>query len=560
MTRWLLLLAATGLTVSCLPAAPTGAPSPEPGTSPPLVARPVGGARPPVAPVADPDSVLLAVDSAVVERLAADSARDAAVLERLHDVEPPAALGDEEFDLASAFDINVARYAEHPRVRYYLGFFQGSIRERMAIWLGRLPRYEPMIRAALAEHNLPGDLVYLGLIESGYSNTAVSRARAVGMWQFMRATGREYGLRIDGWVDERRDPIRATRAAARYLADLTAMLGSHYLAAAAYNGGPGRVMRGLQRLGDGPAPDDDEATDSHVDDQFFRLSDTRHLKQETKDYVPKLIAAAMIAKQPEKYGFEPIPDVAPFAVDSVPVTEPTSLEAVARASGVPLEEILQLNPHYLRRVTPPGPLAWVRVPPGLGVAATEALANLPREERLAAREHVVRPGETVASIARRYGVGATALSEFNGGVTTRDLKAGATLRIPGPRAVAAIAAAGAAPTGEGQRSTTGIHVVRRGETLGGIAQTYRVTVAQLKAWNGLGSSNLIRAGQRLRVRGAAVPSGRVAAGGITHLVRPGETLSALARRYGVTVAAIMEANGLRSASDLKAGARLLIPS
>lgn len=564
------LIAAAGLALGCVPAGPGGSPAPDRGAPEPLVARPAAEpAREPDRAPAAPPATAAQADTALFERLAADSARDAELLERLHDVESPAApAGDAEFDLESGFDINVARYSEHPRVRYYLNFFQGPARERMAIWLGRLPRYEPMIRAALAEHNLPGDLVYLGLIESGYSNTAVSRSRAVGMWQFMRATGREYGLRIDRWVDERRDPIKATRAASRYLADLTAMLGSHYLAAAAYNGGPGRVRRGLQRLGDAPAAavEDDEGEEEAdlepvADDQFFRLSGTRYLRQETRDYVPKLIAAAMIAKQPEKYGFAPVTGVEPYAVDSVPVTEPTSLEVVARVSAAPLEEIVYLNPHFVRRITPPGPLAWVRVPAGRGVAATEALASLPREERLAAVEHVVRRGETLASIGRRYGVRAAALAEFNGGISSRSLKAGTTIRVPGSRALAAIAAADG--DDRAGRSSRGIHVVRRGQTLGGIARMYRVSVSRLRDWNDLGSSNLIRAGQRLRVRpagAAAAASGRVAARGTTHLVRRGETLSALARRYGVSVAALMEANGLRSAGDLKAGVRIVIPS
>jgi membrane-bound lytic murein transglycosylase D len=545
------------LLLGCMPASPPGSPGPDAGPPGVLVARalPRDGQAADTAPrpAGRPDTLASALD----RRLAADSARDADILQQLHDVELPAAAAETEFDLASGFDINVARYADHPRVRYYLDFFQGRARERMAVWLERLPRYEPMIREALASHSLPGDFVYLGLIESGYSNTAVSRSRAVGMWQFMRATGREYGLRVDRWVDERRDPIKATRAAARYLADLTARLGSHYLAAAAYNGGPGTVMRGLRRLGDAPAVEDEEAEDVEVvaDDQFFRLSDTRYLRQETKDYVPKLIAAAMIAKQPEKYGFAPVTGVVPYAVDSVPVTGPTTLEAVARASETPLEDVVRLNPHLLRRVTPPGPLAWVRVPPGRGPATEEALAALPRRDRLAATEHEVKRGETLSSIGRRYGVSASALSEFNGGITSRGLKAGATLLVPAGAARAALA------EGPGGPAVNGIHTVRRGETLGAIARDYRVSVAQLRAWNDLGQSSLIRAGQRLRVAPASrAASGSRAAPAGTHLVRRGETLSGLARRYGVSVQSLMEANGLRSPEALKAGVRIDIPS
>ncbi|MGE0552435.1 MAG: LysM peptidoglycan-binding domain-containing protein [Gemmatimonadales bacterium] len=506
-------------------------------------------------------------DTTVLERIAADSAQDAAALELLHDVESPDSVPEPEFDLASGFDINVARYADHPRVQYYLDYFQGPARKRVAIWLERLPRYEPMIRAELAANNLPGDLVYLALIESGYSNTAVSRARAVGMWQFMRATGKMYGLRIDSWVDERRDPIAATKAATRYLADLTGQLGSHYLAAAAYNGGPGRVMRGLRRLGDPPAVDDaslDEPLDEFAqgDDQFFRLSSTGYLRRETKDYVPKLIAAAMIAKQPEKYGFDPIPATDPFAVDSVPVTEPVSLEVVAKVSDTPLQELMAINAHFVRGITPPSSLTWVRVPVGKAVAATEALAALPETERVPYVFHTVRRGETLGRIGQRYGVGASVIADANGGISSRRLRIGMTLKIPGGKA--RMAAVEASDRREA-RSSNGYHTVRRGETLGGIAGRYRVSLGALREWNGLGASNLIRAGQRLRVTARVANDSRSSSSGTkssasTHLVRRGETLSGIASRYGVSIQSLMQANGLRSARSLQAGARIKIPS
>ena len=164
----------------------------------------------------------------------------------------------------------------------------------MSIWLNRMPRYEPMIRERLQREGLPGDLVYLALIESGFSNTATSRAKAVGMWQFMKATGKHYGLRVDSWVDERRDPYKATDAAARHLRDLNERFGSLYLAAAAYNAG---VAAG-SRADSGGCRDDDDGEGLASDATFFRLYDTKLLRRETKDYVPKLIAAALIAKEP----------------------------------------------------------------------------------------------------------------------------------------------------------------------------------------------------------------------------------------------------------------------
>jgi membrane-bound lytic murein transglycosylase D len=558
MTRWA-FVAAASVALGCLPAGtPETTPAPE-TASEPLVVRAV-----------DPSSEAAPRRDApppvpeVLARLAADSARDAEVLELLHDVESPENdVAPAEFDLESGFAINVARYAEHPRVQYYLRYFQGPARERMGVWLTRLPYYEPMIRSVLAANGLPGDLVYLALIESGYSNTAVSRSKATGMWQFMRATGREYGLRADSWVDERRDFIKATHAAARYLSDLTNRLGSHYLAAAAYNGGPGTVLRGLRRIGDAPVPDEVDELEGRVietvlDDQFFRLHESSYLRRETKDYVPKLIAAAMIAKQPEKYGFDPIPAVEPFNVDSVPVTQPTSLETVAKVSDTSLEDIVRLNAHFLRRVTPPMPLTWVRVPFGKGVATTEALAAIPADERIPVVMHTIRRGETLTSIGRKYGVSAGSLSEFNGGISSRSLIAGASLRVP--KGVAAM------ESSEVRRSASGVHVVRRGETLGAISREYGVSVARLRTLNGLGNSNLIKVGQRLKVEGtsssASSASASASSGGRarTHLVRKGDTLSELAERYGVSVRELMRANNLRSAQSLKAGARITIPS
>ena len=234
----------------------------------------------------------------------ADSAADAAILEAL--ARSSLATTPPEFDVHGmggpdavgapvTWNIGVQPFIDHHRVRYYVEFFQGKARDRFAIWLTRLPRYEAMIRDSMTSNDLPSDMVYLAMIESGYSNTAVSRSRAVGMWQFMRGTGKMYGLRIDYWVDERRDPFKATDAAARHLADLRDRFGSLFLASAAYNAGAGRVSRGLRRL-----PADQRNPDEITDETFFQLYQTRYLVRETKDYVPKLIAAALIAKQPEK--------------------------------------------------------------------------------------------------------------------------------------------------------------------------------------------------------------------------------------------------------------------
>jgi membrane-bound lytic murein transglycosylase D len=427
---------------------------------------------------------------------------------------------------------------------------------------------------------LPGDLAYLPLIESGYSPSAVSRSSAVGMWQFMRGTGKLYGLAVDSWVDERRDVRKATDAAIRYLADLTARFGSPYLAAAAYNGGPGRITRGLARMEPGTdAAATDDATDADGEDgspqagdmAFFQLADTRYIRQETKDYVPKLIAAAMIAKQPERYGFPAVASVGPETLDSVMVSDATGLDVVARLSGVPLAEVAELNPVFVRGLTPPKRTAVVRLPPGTGELAARALAELPDRERLSGFVHHARGGETLAALGKKYGVSVAAMRAANPAYVSRSPRRGDAVVVPGEarllgwigenhRAVLSDVAAGGAT-----------YRVRSGETLGSIARRYHVSVAQLRAWNHLGAKGLIRAGQALRIGsgGRMVLKRTSASSGApaphatrtrAHLVRAGETLSSLARRYGVSVSALRAANNLPAGGTLTAGRRITIPS
>jgi membrane-bound lytic murein transglycosylase D len=570
-----------GLTAACVSQGTVTSVNPEDGetSAAPTVAIAERPDSHPPAPLVNRPST----DSIIQVRLAQDSAADAAVLEQLNEAQapgdPPATQNTDPLDAladARTSTLSLAAYAEHERVRYYLDFFQGPARSRMAIWLARLPVYEGMVRQRFEAAGLPSDLVYLGLIESGYSNVAVSRSRATGMWQFMRGTGRWIGLRIDRWVDERRDPVKATDAAARYLQMLTQQFGgSHFLAAAAYNGGPGRVSRGLSRMGpvaleepadSGAAEGEDE--DSWSDEHFFSLADTRYIRKETKDYVPKLIAAALIAKSPEAYGFGAIPPADPFPLDSVVVPDMTGLDVIAELAGVPPSAIRELNPHYLRSVTPPRTASVVRLPTGTMTRVNEAYAALPVSSRVAFREHVVTKGQTTSGIARRYGISLAALREANPEIKARAPRPGQRLVIPaGAAARWSESDAGSAPAG------SRVHTVRKGETLGGIASRYKTSVAKLKSWNNL-SSNNIRAGQKLRVGGGAaagrsgskgsrstskaVPAS-VAARPSAHTVRSGETLTSIAKRYGVTVQAIKHANDM-SSSRLRAGQKIRIPT
>jgi membrane-bound lytic murein transglycosylase D len=444
----------------------------------------------PSAPTVAPMAAPVADSSAASESL---SAGDAAPL-----ADTVTAPGDEVASLdgdAVSWDLDVQTYAAHPRVQHYLSYFQAMPPARLAIVLERGARYEPMIRERLAAEGLPGDLFYLAMIESGYSSEAVSRAYAVGMWQFMRGTGKGYGLRVDTWVDERRDPVRATDAAARHLRDLQDRFGSLYLAAAAYNAGAGKVSRSLGKLEPGEESEEPEAG---AEDAFFRLAKSDLLARETRDYVPKLIAAAIIAKQPARYGIATAP-VTPFAYDSLVVSDATGLDVVARLAGVSLGEIRDLNPQYLRLATPPRTQSVVRLPAGAGAATAAAYEELPPGERVRYLTHVVRKRERLATIAARYRVPVSDLRAANPKHGARPA-AGTRLVIPTvaiPSAIAVRAAGERRPHHASART----HKVRRGETLTGIARRYRVTLTALKRVNSIPNEHALRAGTRLRIPG-----------------------------------------------------------
>jgi membrane-bound lytic murein transglycosylase D len=440
------------------------------------------------------------------------------------------------------WDIDVHTYAAHPRVKYYLDYFQSVARSSMAAFLERGARYEPMIRGRFEAENLPGDLGYLALIESGYSNEAVSHSFAVGMWQFMRGTGRGYGLRVDSWVDERRDPVKATAAAARHLRDLRERFGSLYLAAAAYNAGAGKVSRSLGKLQwdgpevvEAPAPAmetvadsldadedtvalDQDAVDEDVetvpdstaettsdsndvtsDAAFFRLASTDLLAAETQDYVPKLIAAAIIAKEPERYGFD-FATAQSFAYDSLIVPDATGLDVVARLAKTSLDEIRALNPQYLRLATPPRSPAVIRLPVGTGQTVAARYAGLSRSARVRFLSYVPRRRERWSSIGARYHLPAAEVRSANPRVRGNP-GAGTRLVIPAVAVPSALAMRAATGTKAHYVRHGTVHRVRRGETLSGIARRYRVSLRALQRANAIRRDYALRAGMRLRIPG-----------------------------------------------------------
>ncbi len=330
------------------------------------------------------------------------------------------------------WDLDVLPYEGHQRVQRYVTLFSTGARDRFTEYLHRGTRYDSLIRGKLRAGGLPEDLTYLALVESGYDVHATSRVRAVGMWQFMAETARDVGLRVDWWVDERRDPVRSTDAAVRTLRWLKGQFGSYFVAAAAYNGGSGRVSRGLAQLADV----DSAGAAAPGEARFFALAEHDVLHDETKNYVPQLIAAALVAKEAPRYAIRPAP-LPPLAYDSVRVPGLTPLAAVAAASRASRADLLDLNPHLLRGVTPPGAALLVRVPAGQGAAAAERFSKLGDEIRRAFHASVTRKRETWAALAERLGTPRTWLERYNAGLATvahgrnrGRLVSGQTVRVP----------------------------------------------------------------------------------------------------------------------------------
>jgi membrane-bound lytic murein transglycosylase D len=402
------------------------------------------------------------------------------------------------------WDMDVRSYETRDRVAHYVSMFSGKGKGRLTESLERGTRYEPMIRARLKAGGLPEDMYYLALIESGFNPNAYSRAAAVGMWQFMTSTGRDLGMRIDWWVDERRDPVKSTGAAVRFIRGLRDQFGSLYLAAAAYNGGPGRVARGLAKYSD-----DLENHTEQTEDAFFVLAEKDYLRNETREYVPQLIAAALVAKEPVRYGMElkPLPA---FSYDSVKVPGGTPLAAVAKAGGTTVAVIRDLNPHFLRGMTPPGARMQVRVPVGAASGFDSGFAALTKEERTATHNVVSRKGETVDRIAEANGISAAALETFNAHLRhlkpSGKLVTGQTLILPTPAVAAAgmhvpdpsIEKYGSSASSRSAHIRT--HTVTRGETVRSIARKFDTTPERIMRLNGLRKPVLF-AGQDLIVSG-----------------------------------------------------------
>jgi membrane-bound lytic murein transglycosylase D len=425
----------------------------------------------------------------------------------VEDAPTPGLTATVETDLAlTSHDIPIPLNA---RVLGYVELFQGRLRSFIQEGLDRGSDYLPMIQSVFRAEGLPLDLAYVPLIESAFKTNALSRASAKGVWQFMRPTAMENGLKHDWYVDERSDPHKATRAAARYLKTLGRMFdGDWHLALASYNGGPGRVQRAMKRYGR---------------DDFWSLSaNPRWLPRETREYVPMILAAVIIARNPTQYGFT-LPEAAPAApAEKVTVSGPVDLRRVAEWTATPVDVIQQLNPELRRWTTPVRAQDYeLKVPVGSAEALRTHLAESDAAERGALNWHTVRSGESIGTIARKLRVNRADLAEANYMSVRSHVRPGQKLIIPRAPAVLMasqpdrptpvadarpdverVAMVTEAPRPESSSRSRQVYRVKRGDTLSSIARLFETSVTAIKQWNRL-HSNRISPGQRLTVYPAA---------------------------------------------------------
>ena len=440
------------------------------------------------------------------------------------------------FDIPMVLNDQVVRYVE---------YFSHPHKEFFAASLVRSGRYVEIFQSVFEEAGIPKDLVFMAHVESAFKTNAYSRSRAKGIFQFIAATGRRYGLRIDSWIDERSDPQKSAHAAAAYLKDLYGMFGDWYLALAAYNAGEGKIQRSLAQT---------------RKSDFWSLASTRSLRAETRNYVPAILAATLIAKQPQKFGFDVEPET-PFSSDLVTIEGQTDLRVLARLAEIDPETLRQLNPQLRRGVTPPGTSTEVHVPAGLGAAVGRAYATLPPADRLVLARHQVAKGESLFAIAQRYGVTSAAISNANRLGKNPSMRSGQELIIP--------AVVARAPDVDHAWTSGGAYRVRRGDTLSSIARHYRTTATAIASASGIQVRSRLSVGQRLAIPGrgshtrasvAAANANREAPAvrPVVHTVRRGETLYRIADHYQVTIDQICALNRISVDGVLYPGTRLKI--
>jgi membrane-bound lytic murein transglycosylase D len=425
-----------------------------------------------------------------------------------------------------------------------VAFYQFRTPMAFAAALKRSGRYMSVMRGILKEEGLPEDLVYVAMIESAFKYQAHSRAAAHGFWQFIPGTGKRYGLKRNASFDERSDPVKSTRAAAAYFRDLYEMFGDWHLAMAAYDAGEGKILRSLQRTG---------ARD------FWELSAGSTLRRETRDYVPFVLATALIAKDPARFGFDVVPDP-PLAWETVTVKKPVDLARVADLTGNALPDLQLLNSELRTRTTPHGvPSYELRVPAGTAALLALRIASLPSAPAVAEKRVVVKKGETLQKIARRAGVSIAELCDWNDLPRTARPKKGTVLVVPTRRGTAshdALVSASSSPKGEIRGVPTPAAAVTQASEVGSFTSV-PPTAAPARLVRAPAPSAL-----SIPAEGFVDTPSRAAAASapqvVRHRVKAGDTLYAIASRYGVSVDEIRRQNRIRSPHALRAGQTLVL--
>lgn len=433
------------------------------------------------------------------------------------------------------------------KVKKAIIYFQTIARSAFERYLQRSGKYIPLMVEILKQYEVPSDLVYLPLIESGFNCKAYSWARASGPWQFIASTGKLYGLNRNWWYDERRDFVKSTHSAARFLKRLYQDFQSWELALAAYNGGPGRVSRSI--------------TSQRTND-FWELD----LRKQTEEYVPFYMAATIIAKNPELYGFH-IEYDDPISFEVVPVSKSVNLKTVAKLTGTSVEVIRDLNPELLRDVTPPKVRDYgLRIPAGTKNQFWAGFNDVKPSYESNWVQHLIKKGETVSSIASRYGVSQYAIMEANNLGNRTKIFPGKNLIIPVPVDGGALAE----PEPERERhSTSGgnTYVVQSGDNLSEIARSFNTSAETLRKMNYLGNSSRIYVGQALKLpvdkksmaaKSQNIPAPKASKNTQTYVVKEGDTVWDIARRFGVSTATLRSLNGLSNSARIKVGQTLKV--
>lgn len=432
------------------------------------------------------------------------------------------------------------------RVRKQLDYLTASTRGRFQEYLYRSGKYIDLMRQILKEKGLPEDLVYLPLIESGFNPKAYSWAHASGPWQFIASTGKKYGLNRNWWYDERRDFIKSTYAACDYLKYLYSLFGDWKLALAAYNGGEGRIGRSIRR---------------QRTKDFWELD----LRRQTEDYVPRYMAAVMVAKEPEKYGFSSHV-YTPLKFEEVEIKHCLDLKELATRLDTDIHELRELNPELLRDVTPPGLNSYVlRIPEGKKEQFWSHYQDLSSKGVTVFAQHKVKRGETLGKIAKRYRTTVSVIAELNNMSPRKTIRTGQYLTVP-------------VTSGGGGKSTYNygssssytqksgsyfIYKVRRNDNLHDLSRRYGTNISAIRKLNGFSSRRPLYAGEKIKIPGTSGYASKNAIDRLTedlviHIVRKGDTLWKIAQSYRTSLSNLLAWNQLSDADNIRPGQRLKI--